>query len=123
MITIASVLVMLAGSGTIIAFMLYHRMLYWVDQVVTSSILLNIQIMSEGAALNVQDIMQLNLNDLSIAKAFKEKTLLGNFTLNENYMNDTVIQSFETEAGVVYPASKVNFFVPGATSTDEFSTG
>lgn len=30
-ITFASVLVMLAGSGTIIAFLLYFRMLYWVD--------------------------------------------------------------------------------------------
>ena len=52
-ITLASVLVMLAGSAAIIAFLLYYRMLYWVDQVVTSSILLNIQIMSESAALNV----------------------------------------------------------------------
>lgn len=47
--------------------------------------------MSEGAALNVQDTMQLNLNDLSIAKAFKEKALAANFTFNENYANDTVI--------------------------------
>ena len=32
--------------------------------------------MSEGAALNVQDAMQLNLNDLNIAKAFIERSLI-----------------------------------------------
>lgn len=52
-ITSASVLVMITGITVIIVFMLYYSLLYWIDQVVTSSILLNIQIMSEGAALNV----------------------------------------------------------------------
>jgi len=31
--------------------------------------------MSEGAALNMQDIMQLNLNDLNIAKAYIERRI------------------------------------------------
>ena len=44
---------MITGITVIIVFMLYYSLLYWIDQVVTSSILLNIQIMSEGAALNV----------------------------------------------------------------------
>lgn len=65
---------MIAGSIVTIIFLLYYRLLFWIDKVVTSSVLLNIQIMSEGAALNVQDAMQLNLNDLNIAKAFIERS-------------------------------------------------
>lgn len=51
-ITSASVFAMVAGSTVTIVFILYFRLLYWIDQVVTSSILLNIQISGEGAALN-----------------------------------------------------------------------
>jgi hypothetical protein len=46
---------MVAGTTAVIVFILYHRLMYWIDQVVTSSILLNIQISSEGAAQNTQD--------------------------------------------------------------------
>lgn len=65
--------------------------------------------------------MQLNLNDLSIAKAFKEKALAANFVFNENYANDTVIQAFDTEPEVVYSPEQVSFFVPGTSSFDEYS--
>ena len=54
-ITFASVLAMVAGFIVIIVFILYFRLMYWIDQVVTSSILLNIQISTEGAAQNTQD--------------------------------------------------------------------
>jgi hypothetical protein len=54
-ITSASVLAMVAGTTAVIVFILYYRLIIWIDQVVTSSILLNIQISTEGAALNTQD--------------------------------------------------------------------
>lgn len=54
-ITSASVLAMVAGTTAVIVFILYYRLIIWIDQVVTSSILLNIQISSEGAAQNTQD--------------------------------------------------------------------
>jgi hypothetical protein len=63
---------MVVGSVFTIIFGLYFRLLYWIDQIVVSSIVLNIDIMAESAALNVQDSLQLNLNDLRIAKAFLE---------------------------------------------------
>ena len=54
-ITFASILAMVAGTTAVIVFILYYRLIIWIDQVVTSSILLNIQISSEGAAQNTQD--------------------------------------------------------------------
>lgn len=63
---------MVIGSIFTILFGLYFRLLFWIDQIVVSSIVLNIDIMAESAALNVQDSLQMNLNDLKIAKAFLE---------------------------------------------------
>lgn len=41
-ITAASIIPMLVGVAVLIVFILYIRLLDWIDQVVTSSILLNI---------------------------------------------------------------------------------
>lgn len=112
---------MLLGSTVTIVFILYYRLLYWIDQVVTSSILLNIQIMTEGAALNVQDTMQLNLNDINIAKAYKELSLKSNFSFNPYFNNQTVVHAYQTLPGVQYSSDQVNFFVPERTNNETYS--
>ena len=52
-ITTSSIVMMVVGSIFTIVFGLYYRLLYWIDQIVVSSIVLNIEIMAESAALNV----------------------------------------------------------------------
>lgn len=47
--------------------------------------------MAESAALNAQDSMQLNLNDLNIAKAFIEETALNKLFINAQTNNSAVI--------------------------------
>lgn len=74
-ITSGSVTVISIGIIVIIVFMLYFTMLRWIDQVVTSSILLNYQIAAESATLYEQDTMQLNLVDLRISKMYIEQSL------------------------------------------------
>ncbi len=73
--------------------------------------MLNIEIMAESAALNVQDSLQLNLNDLKIAKAFIERasndptflnpavngTLMNSFnilSMSQNYKNTSTVSYF-----------------------------
>lgn len=57
--------------------------------------------MSEGAALNMQDIMQLNLNDLQIAKAYIEDRLANELLVNDEYAKGSdekskyVVQAWE----------------------------
>lgn len=98
-ITGVSVFALLAGSIVTIVFILYFRLIYWVDQVVTSSLLLNIEIMAEGAALNAQDTMQLNLNDLNIAKAFIEASLMAppGLVRNTQYPTTAVVSPWDTK--------------------------
>ena len=51
-ITGVSVAALILGTTITIVAILYVRLIFWIDQVVTSSILLNIEIMAEGKALN-----------------------------------------------------------------------
>ena len=118
---------MIVGVTVLIVTILHNRLLVWIDQVVTSSILLNIQIMSEGAALNMQDIMQLNLNDLQIAKAYIEDRLTNQVQLNEgyamgsDYKSKFVVQAWDANPVESYGWDKVTFFVdPEFTSTHDF---
>lgn len=59
-----------------------------------SSVVLNIEIMAESVALNVQDSLQLNLNDLKIAKAFIEAAAI-NPSYVDPLLNSTVMQSYD----------------------------
>lgn len=45
-ITGSTLLTLMVGTGTTIVFILYYRLLQWIDQIITTSILLNIHIMS-----------------------------------------------------------------------------
>ena len=51
-ITLSSMGMMIVGSIFTIIFGLYKRLIYWIDQIVVSSIVLNIEVMAESAALN-----------------------------------------------------------------------
>ena len=85
---------MIVGSIFTIIFGLYKRLIYWIDQIVVSSIVLNIEVMAESAALNAQDSMQLNINDLRIAKAFLDRATTDPSYLNPNYIGN-VAQAYE----------------------------
>ena len=50
--------------------------------------------MAESAALNAQDSMQLNINDLRIAKAFLDRATNDPSYLNQNYVGN-VTQAFD----------------------------
>jgi len=50
--------------------------------------------MAESAALNAQDSMQLNINDLRIAKAFLDRATNDPSYLNPNYVGN-VTQAFD----------------------------
>ena len=103
------------GIIVIIVFMLYFTMLQWIDQVVTSSILLNYQIATESATLYEQDTMQLNLMDLRIAKMYIERSLATK-PWNPNFVNSTnkLVDIYtSTPSSYTFGADAVSFYARG----------
>jgi hypothetical protein len=72
--------------------------------------------------------MQLNLNDLNIAKAYIERRLANSEIVNEKYgtfednNKQTVIPAYDTDPGVEYDWDQVTYYVkPDYTSPSQYN--
>ena len=78
--------------------------------------------MSDGAALVAQDTLQMNLNDLTLTKAYIESGLNGDLTYDTGYDRSSVVQAWEAENLSGFDETKVTYFAdPRYTSTDDFN--